>query len=349
MKKILIKAPSNREELLLSFPFFFALRQEFGDAEINVIVNDNLPFLYDFMKVKLGIKTYSFPLVKNSILGIHHYSYNLLDIFNIDLFFDLDDSFKSAFMGFAFRAHERVGIINGANRFWLTKKIKKNMALKRFYDEYYLQLLKSYTDKNFDNLKVCDAEIIDPLPVEIKEDTFNEEEDISFVSPPKTEEVAPVVVGNFLISIKEEDSLDIWKEFFDCFVSQSFLIVDNREGDDRSDLLKKFTEGERADIKNIFKIIKNIGQLELRELITEAMCVVSDEFWFANLVGYLGKKSYVFMNQDEQIPFVKYFKLPPTIVKFYKKIPVRVTSDFETRQVLNIGEVVDLIHQDLKI
>src|SRR3989339_369677 len=347
MKKILIKGPAKRDELILAFPFFHALRTEFVDAEINLIVNDDLPDLCKFLNTKLNVKSYSFPLKKNSLWGIHHYSYNLLDVFNIDLFFDLEDSFKSAFMGITFRARERIGMVNGANRLWLTKKIKKAQGLKRIYDEYYLHLLEDYTGKKFDNLKICDIEI-PPDPV-----LFPDESTPSSGNKACSVSATPIAFDekqHFLISINESKNLPLWKSFFDCFISQKFIIVDNRSDTEKQNLLDIFkSSADNSEGKNSFKIITTTGPELLRVLIEESLSVITDEFWVANLASYLGKKAFVFINQNEQIPFIKYFRLSPVLVKLAQEVPVRVTTDLETKQISNIGEVVDFIHSELKI
>ncbi|RPJ78001.1 MAG: hypothetical protein EHM20_04945, partial [Alphaproteobacteria bacterium] len=101
IRKILVKCPPGIENAFSTFPFFITLGEEYPKAEINIISEENCSLAYNFLPFKNHI--FERPKEKLSFFETHHYCANLNDIFNVDLFFDLDNNFNSAFMGFNFR------------------------------------------------------------------------------------------------------------------------------------------------------------------------------------------------------------------------------------------------------
>ena len=342
MKKILIRVPNTINGVILTFPFFHALREEYSDAEINVIVNEDIPDVYTFLNENLNLRIFKFPLKKNSILGIHHFSYNLIDVFNIDLFIDLENTFKSSFMGLAFRSHERVGVATGFNKYFLTSKLQNN--IKDIYDEYYLKFLEHCFDKSYDDYKV--------LGVEVEED----EDESDFVEINEVEHVIEQDIDeryNIIVMSKIDDKLkDFWQDFLECFVSNKFIILNKTvlNNDNFNEVFQDFINHKNnKNNKNKIEIKQIISDDEYCQLVSGADWVVLDEIWQGVVSNYLGAKTFVFVDIKETVPYMKHFKRTPTIIKTKNWIPVRISSDNETKEVFNIGEVVDYIHNELNL
>src|SRR3990167_1649910 len=100
--KILVRLPNWLGDVVMSFPFLENLHTEFPWADILVIVKPEFLGLMGFLSFK--VRTYPFDKKKYPFpFGIHKYANDMVEIFNIDLYFCLPPSFSAAFMGICFR------------------------------------------------------------------------------------------------------------------------------------------------------------------------------------------------------------------------------------------------------
>jgi len=150
IKKILVKLPRNNNDVFSSFPFLVTLSEEFPKAEINIIVEDNGSTALGYLPFK--IRVFERPANKMSLIETHHYCANMNDIFNIDLYFDLENSLNSAFMGFNFRARERVGFEVKWNKYFLTKKIPDVPGIS--IEKKSMKLLEAYLEKPLFDVRI---------------------------------------------------------------------------------------------------------------------------------------------------------------------------------------------------
>ena len=95
-KKILVKVPPKKDELLQTFPFFINLYNEYPADEIYIICEEDCSPLFAFLPFKARV--FERPKEKMDLIQTHHFVVNLHEVFNIDIFFDLENSFNSAFM-----------------------------------------------------------------------------------------------------------------------------------------------------------------------------------------------------------------------------------------------------------
>lgn len=305
--------------MIASFPFFHVLCSKYPDSELNVIVNSDLFDLYKVLPFDL--KLHSFPDDKDTLFGIHHYSYNLFDVFNIDIFFDLQNTFKSSFMGFCFRAHERIGIETGFNKFFLTKKHSKRDEL--FFDKYYLDIIESYLNVKNENLKIAAS---------------NDSNNVVYLNAKKEKK-------SFLVIINDIASKGLWKSFFDSFFEQNFLVWYRGKNEE---LFEEFQK--ELDNKNSYKMICQKGLfVELLDFMSDVSCAFTDEFWTASISSYYGVQSFVFLEELVQIPELSHFSLVPSIVHFDSKLPVSLTIKNERKQIDDMSGLVDSIHEILKL
>ena len=117
IKKVLVKCPDGSDKAFSLFPFMEVLSEEFPGAEIFTISEESDSFAFNFLPFK--VKAFERPRDKKNFLKTHQYCANLHDIFNIDVFFDLENNFNSSFMGYNFRSTHRVGYETGWNKYFL--------------------------------------------------------------------------------------------------------------------------------------------------------------------------------------------------------------------------------------
>ena len=98
INKILVKCPPMHTDAFSVFPFLMALGERFPKAEINLLCEENSSVAFNFLPYR--VRCFERPKKKMSLIQTHHFCANLNDLFNIDLFFDLENSFNSSFMGF---------------------------------------------------------------------------------------------------------------------------------------------------------------------------------------------------------------------------------------------------------
>ena len=107
MNKILIFAPEKEDEVVSSFPLIHLIDEKLDPEEINIIQFGDTARLYQALPYKINI--FDIPQEAYNFMGIHKFSKNLHDIFNITHFFDLRGDFLSQWAGKSFASIERIG------------------------------------------------------------------------------------------------------------------------------------------------------------------------------------------------------------------------------------------------
>lgn len=138
---ILVRLPNWLGDMVMSMYFVRALRQQYPNARITVIVKKGLegllPSFHDindhFIFSKEGYK---------GLRGLYRFGRMIKSQQQYDLFFSLPDSFSSAFMGWASGATHRVGYRNEGRNFLLTHSAVKDASLHRV--EQYVALISLY-------------------------------------------------------------------------------------------------------------------------------------------------------------------------------------------------------------
>ena len=99
--KILVRLPNWLGDMVMSIPFLEHIQNEFGDAEISVIVKKELEPLLQYFpsaKEKFVFSKSEFP----GIRGAYRFGKQIRQQNKYDIFFSLPDSFSSALMSFIF-------------------------------------------------------------------------------------------------------------------------------------------------------------------------------------------------------------------------------------------------------
>lgn len=139
--KILIRLPNWLGDVVMSTSFVTAVRQLYPDAQIDVIIKQELKGIAALI---LGI-TNIYPFAKQEfkgLSGVYRFGKALRNQ-RYDIFFNLPPSLSSAVMAFATGAKKRVGFGNEGGFFLLTKACKRPKGVHRVRE--YIALLEQFT------------------------------------------------------------------------------------------------------------------------------------------------------------------------------------------------------------
>ncbi|MCK5882088.1 MAG: hypothetical protein KAG61_00245 [Bacteriovoracaceae bacterium] len=338
-KKVLIRSSADNAENLLCFPLLHALRNAFEGLEIDVLVDEGNFNVFKLLPFK--VNCYEVPKKKSSFAGIHHFSYNLNEVFNVDYFFDLKGDFKGAFFGITFNAHERIGFATGFNKFFLTKKVE--MKGRPHSDVDYLKLLATISDIEFTE-KVAGVKIEKPLIPKIRLVEEGENE-VSIPAPVKKNSYILVMADKLSLSAEQNK---LWLDFFDCFIDEKFAIyfekIEVEEDKLEKDTLLSFI-GELDD-RNKYIPIPDLTPETFKTIALEATTIVTNEKWAGLLGAYLGCKAYTFTSGGASFS-LEHFAVSPELVLTRSSIPTKVLGSIENTAIDNMTDLVDII-QGLK-
>lgn len=331
IKKVLVKCPPLLDDTFSTFPFLIALSEVFPKAEITVICEENCALAYQFLPFKMRI--FERPKEKLSLIETHHFCANHHDIFNIDLFFDLENTFNSSFMGFNFRSRERVGYGVGWNKYFLTKNfLNPDNANSPTLEAKCVKLLELYTEKPIQNSKVC-RERVDGQKVEKIEKLFQDPEAPKFIL---------VMLDNFK---NVSSQISMWTSFFDSFQNQKFIIWSLFDEDLIWELFPDLDLGE-----NSIYIHRGSNIKELTYVLNKVQGVVTNNIWSEGLCTYFGVNSITFLsNETPELPTYRYFYFKPQRVFMPAQAPMKYSFVGEEREFLEMNEVVDHIHFNFKL
>lgn len=328
IRKILVKCPPGNENAFSTFPFLVTLSEEFPKAEINLICEQNNSLAYHFLPFKM--RCFERPKDKLSLFQTHHFCANLHDVFNIDLFFDLENSFNSAFMGFNFRSVERVGYESGLNKFFLTKNFPAPVSLP--LEVSSLKLLELYLERNFQDVKIQKSKT-EGLQVDQIEQLFKEPEPPKFIM---------VMLDNFQNVTKQ---IAMWTSFFDSFQDQKFIIWSLEDEDLVSELFASIDLGH-----NSLYMHKGSNSKEIIYLLNKVKGVVTNNVWSEGLCNFYGTNALSFFSDPVPVlPQYEYFRLKPQRFFFSAEGPIKYEYIREVKEMSEMNEVVDHIHFQFKL
>lgn len=328
IKKILVKCPPALDDAFNTFPFLIALSEEFPKAEINLVCEEGTSEAYGFLPFKL--RAFERPKDKLSLVQTHHFCANLHDIFNIDLFFDLENTFNSSFMGFNFRARERVGYGVGWNKYFLTKNFVPDESLS--IEKKCVKLLELYTEKKVESLKISRVRS-EGQQVEKIEQLFKEPEPPKFIM---------IMLDNFQNVSKQ---IEMWTKFFDSFENQKFIIWSMNDEEIISELFSKIDLGQN----NLF-MHRGASPKELVYLLNKVVGVVTNNIWCEGLCTYFGVNGISFFsNALPVLPEYQYFFFKPQRFFFEEPGKIKFTYLEEERVYQEVNQIVDHIHFYFKL
>ncbi len=123
IKVIAIKLPSDLQERILTFPFLHAISEYYPKAALHFITPKHQVEVLNLLPFKAYYHLYNEDEMTN-IFDIHRFCANA-NIYNVDLFISLTNSFIDACIGLGLRAKERVGFADNWKTMVLTRKIPR--------------------------------------------------------------------------------------------------------------------------------------------------------------------------------------------------------------------------------
>jgi ADP-heptose:LPS heptosyltransferase len=328
IRKILVKCPPKMEDSFNVFPFLIALSEEFPKAEINLICEEKCSDAFLFFPFK--VRAFERPKDKLSLIQTHHYCANMHDIFNIDLFFDLENSFNSSFMGFNFRAKERVGYGVGWNKYFLTKNFMPDETAT--LERKCVKLLELYMDRPLRNIRVARSLDNEVQPVEKIAPLFQEPEPPKFIM---------VMLDNFQNVTKQ---IEHWKKFFDSFQNQKFVIWSQGDEDMISELFLSIDLGHNDLFMHRGKNTK-----EMIYLLEKVQGVVTNNLWAEGLCNYfcVNQASFIF-DPTLVLPGYQYYSYKPQRF-LINESGIKFSYLDEERTMEEMNQVIDHLHFRFKL
>jgi len=324
METFLIKGPSTDQEVVSSFPLIHLIKERNPDAKISIVLDEGQNNLYNFLSFKVDV--FFLPESKSNLIGVHHFAVNLLEVFNVDIFIDLENSLKSSFLGFSFKAKHKLGYKKGMNSIFLSHKLESDdKKSNENDDEKFLKLFSSYVNKDYLDYKVK---------------TFLEHK--SKLDEKKNREIL-VVLSN-TVDYKNE-LLKLFLEFEKKNFSISLINKVNLI--DSGDFLKEL---KAQNSSNSFMPKNFLTFAELQVGIIESAIVITDIEWVSFISAYLGRDSFLLSRSNKDMPKFRYFESSPMRISF-ESGSIILNMEKENQKVSDIKGLVDFIHKflDLKL
>lgn len=327
INKILVKLPKLSEFVFLSFPFLTILSEEYPKATIQLIVEEG--DLEAFLFLPFKVQAIERPAHKKNLIETHHFVANQKDIFNIDLFFDLENTFNSAFIGFNFRAKRRIGFEMGWNKHLLTDKIKTDFIGN--FERQSIYLLEKFLNKNFSELKLSHP---------VGEQKVDENIDKLFKEPEPPKFIL-IMLDNFSSVTRD---IEMWKKFFESFEKQKFLIWTLKDESVISEIFAKLDNK-----RNELYIHHGTNPKELNYMLKKMTGVIVNNIWAENLLGYYNQSFISLVLDEKKWPMYQYFKFHTLRVYFSNHVPVSMAHRDENKNFSEFNEFIDFIHFNFKL
>lgn len=327
INKILIKLPKLNDNSMAAFPILTILSEEFPKAELNAIIEEGDEFAFNFLPFK--VRVFTRPSTKKNLIETHHFVANHNDIFNIDLFFDFENTFNSAFIGFNFRATVRVGFELGWNKHLLTHKFKR--SFENDFERQSIFLLESYLGKNFSDVKISNP---------VGEGVVEEKIDQLFKEPEPPKFIL-IMLDNFSNVTKD---IELWKSFFDSFEKQKFIIWTERDEDIISEIFAKI-DLERNELY----MHKGYTPAELNYIFRKVYGIITTSNFSEALCGFYNLSQVSFVSSSRPLLNYHYFRHRPLRIFFKENKPVCMVHRDEEKTFSEMNEVVDFLHFNFKL
>jgi len=326
VNKILMKLPKLNELVFEVFPMLHILSEEYPKAEINLLIEKGDELAFNFLPFKVNV--YLMPKEKMSFFEAHRFVANLHEVFNIDVYLDLESNFITSFIGFNFRAKIRMGLDNGWNKNFLTKFFPNT---KQSLEQLSMMFLESLTQKSFSEFRLHE-EIINPQIFEKVKKLFDEP-------------VPPKFILIMLYDFKSvEKEIAEWKAFFDSFQNQKFIIWTRNDEDVISEIFAKIDLGA-----NELYMHRGALKKEMLFLFSKIVGVVTTDLWALRLGEYFGLDTLFWNLNQIQYKKLTYFKNRSAEIKKRDDGSFELMDQKEEKIFQSINQVADQVYFQFKL
>ncbi len=316
--RIVVRLPNWLGDIVMSFSFLQALRKEFKEAEIHVILPPayiELPKLLDldliihpffskklkfFKKIKILNQVKMLQKLKY-FWGLKSFcnSLNSLDNSPIDIYFTLPNSFSSALMGLLLQAKLKVGYYAEGRGIFLNRRIKQNPLCHRYQD--YLALLTAVTKNSYSFM--CNKISLEPFTTTTLTSTNTQPPE------PSTRSSEPTTLSSYesvsspdylnpgsyiVINVNSEKDtsrwpLVKWTSFLNCLPPSNLVFIGTLA---EQVLVEKVIISVKQSQKNNNHKITNLAGkttiYHLAQILSHAKLVISNDSGPSHLAAYLG-------------------------------------------------------------
>jgi len=250
-----------------------------------------------------------------------------LEVFNVDIYLDLENSLKSSFLGVSFKAKHKLGYKNGMNSIFLSHKLESDDKKQDVnIDEKYFNLFCSYENKNYPDYKVK---------------SFFEQK--SKLKEKKEREI--LVILSHTVDYKNE----LLKMFTEFEEKKFFIALINKVNlVNGGDFLKEL---KTQDSSNSFVSNNFSTYPDLQEGIIESAIVITDIEWISFISAYLGRDCFLLSRNNKAMPRFKYFESSSPLRISFVNGSIIMNMEKENQKISDIKGLVDFIHKflDLKL
>lgn len=266
---ILVRLPAKLGDTILAMAFLYALKKQFPDSSIYVVIQGEFCDLTYFMPMTSGHHAFNKREYKG-INGVKRFGKEIKEQRHYDIFFCLPYSFSSALIGFFAGIKTRIGL-NIEHRWLLFTHSYKIPPGINFADEFLL-LLERYTGNIIEKHSVYYD-----FKEEIQVDIPSEKYIVLNVNSGEQSRTIP--------SMKAASLIQAMNEHFDCDI----LLVGSPKERERLDQIISMT-GDKPYVKNI------AGDYPLDKLgwiLHKAQCVLSTDSGLAHFANHVGAPTVV--------------------------------------------------------
>ena len=318
IKVIAIKLPSDLQERILTFPFLHAVSEYYPKAVLHFITPKHQVEVLNLLPFKAYYHLYNEDEM-NNVFDVHRFCANA-NIYNVDLFISLTNSFVDACIGLGLRAKERVGFADNWKTIVLTKKQPRPIA--HHVVEDLNQLFQLASGENFDKrMRVLSRPLEYILP---------KEEDVT--------EQPPYIAIN-LSPLREAVIEDEWIELVSLFSDQKIVFFASEEPVKVKVLMDSFLA--RLPKTNTYVDFVYYDWIELARMLAHSAGVITYSGAAGALSAYVGARSIIlYENEDPQKTGPFYFLTDVAIMGVND--PTLVNSITSTSDVLKKRVTFDM-------
>jgi len=354
LKKVLLRIPKDANNSISSFPFLHFLKSVLGsETQFHVIIDEDTEDLFNLLPFE--VSSYVLPKDKNNLRGVHHFSCNLHDVFNVDYFFDFENTAKSNLMGWTFKCKERYGISRGVSKFLLNKRItlkEPNTSLEELGFSY----LEELTGQNFkgkkiraDKITLAEEDFLFDELIEQGEEAFEKtlsERELKIKAIEKGLGKDPYILCLINVDELKRFDKDFWVQILRTFENVNFrtCIIGSTFSSTDQEMYTQFFQSFSSKKFNSPLFCENYS--DITGLLKGSKGVITNEWTAGSISSYFGVDSFVLPVDNSIIfPKTKYFTISPRYIVMNDGLPQTVIHSDEEKKISGFSELVDFIHK----
>ncbi|MFZ9000951.1 MAG: glycosyltransferase family 9 protein [Bacteriovoracaceae bacterium] len=341
MKKITVFLPQNKEQILSCYPFLQEITNLYPDGEIHLLILEELKKYLLFFEKNFFIHTYN--LEDYNVAGLYKYIYNLKRVNNIDIYIDLVGTLASATIGIFVKANQRIGLDKGMARFLYNQRIQISTHMSS--ERIYLNLLRKWNNKSDENFFISrECKDVNPFEGPLVQNRLISQEFTKGYFLCLIDSLGDIKSELYQDGNEREDTTEehFWRSFFESFTDQRFVVFSEKIDVELSDFLKSLTS------RNDYFHQRGHNLEDLSALLDYSSAVLTDSSFYSSVGIYFQKPVFLLRAKNLELPLSYYIKNRPFVVKVDGE-RYEVTLGKTKRSLSSINQVVDLVHEVLKI